>query len=94
METRFGALSFLCNLQVIVGWLVIIGSLVFLANALLMASDARNPPTPPNEWLVVAGIVTGGVFIGLSIIAMAQAYQCLMQIEINTRPSQIPDNQK
>jgi len=34
---------------------------------------------------MVLGITAALVLVGLQIVAMAQAYQCLMQIEINTR---------
>jgi hypothetical protein len=86
MQKRFQVLSFLCWVQIVTGALVIFGSLAFFAISLItiVGSDA---PLPQASELMIGGIVLGGIFLGLSIIAMAQVYQCLMQVEINTRPS-------
>jgi hypothetical protein len=85
MKTRFRTLDFLCKLQVFIGALVIVGSVVFLGISIAAANEPGAPPTPEAAQLLVAGIVVGGIFFGLAIIATAQVYQCLMQIEINTR---------
>ena len=86
MEQRFRTLDFLCKLQVFVGALVVVGSVVFLALTINAANERGAPPMPALAQWTAAGIVVGGIFFGLSIIAAAQVYQCLMQIEVNTRP--------
>ncbi|HKM48581.1 MAG TPA: hypothetical protein VJX69_13395 [Terriglobales bacterium] len=82
METRFRALNFLCKLQVFIGGLVILGGVVFGFLNLLDSADHPAGSSPLTGLLIAVGVV----FVGVQIIAMAQVYQCLMQIEINTRP--------
>ena len=76
METRFRALNFLCKLQVYIGVLVIIGGVIYLLSSLFV-----NGP----GLLLGLAVGAGVIFFGLQIIAMAQVFQCLMQIETNTR---------
>lgn len=87
MGTRLRILDFLCKLQVLIGALVIAGAIGFLIVSIAVANEPGAPPTPILAQWTVAEIVAGGIFLGLSIIATAQVYQCLMQIEINTRPA-------
>ena len=49
-----------------------------------MTTQSRGHGTR-GEQIVALAIVAGAVVIGLQIIATAQVFQCLMQIEINTR---------
>ena len=88
METRFRALDFLCKLQVFIGCLVILGGVIFGLVSILVSNEPGAPPTPEFAGLLVVAIVVGLIIAGLQIIAMAQVYQCLMQIEINTRHEQ------
>lgn len=82
METRFGALNFLCKLQVFIGSLIIVGAAIFFFYALV------RPDSPEGTLWTAALIAAALVMLGLGIIATAQVYQCLMQIEINTRREQ------
>lgn len=79
MKTRFRASDVLCKLQELIGVLVIVADVIFLGASI----SASNQPGAPPAWMVAA-IVAGLLFLGLQIIAMAQVYQCLMQIGINT----------
>jgi hypothetical protein len=85
METRFGALNFLCKLQIVIGALVIVGGFYFMF-FVLAVYDPQGAPAPELPGWLEFSITVGLFFAGLQIIAMAQVYQCLMQIEINTRP--------
>jgi hypothetical protein len=81
--TRFGTLRFLCGLQVLIGTLLIIGAIVGLLGSFVVL-----PKQVAGFELIAVGIAIGVIFVGLQVIAMAQVYQCLMQIEINTRPAE------
>jgi hypothetical protein len=78
---RFRTLDFLCKLQVFIGGLIVAAAFLFLFELMLK-------PNMSEYGLTVAlalGIAAGLLFLGLQMIAMAQVFQCLMQIEINTR---------
>lgn len=72
---RFSALEFLCKLQVFIGSLFIIGAVSFAAFVIFSGGPA-----------LVIVISAGVALLGVQIVAAAQVFQCLMQIEINTRP--------
>lgn len=85
MIARFKALAFLCWLQTVFGGIVI--ALSVLVPTLVLATGDGNSSGENAIIVIACGI--GGMLFGLSLIAMAQVYQCLMQIEINTRPTQL-----
>ncbi len=85
MKTRFMALEVLCKLQVLIGILVIGAGVIFLFVSIAVSNEPGASPTPELAQWMVAAIIAGLVFLGLQIIATAQVFQCLMQIEINTR---------
>jgi hypothetical protein len=78
--TRFRTLAFLCSLQVVIGTMLIIGAVFGLVGSFVLL-----PNRAQGLELIAVAITIGVIFIGLQVIAMAQVYQCLMQIEINTR---------
>lgn len=85
---RFKILAFLCMAQIIAGVIIAGLSVVFPAAEFFIP----NPDIGPINPALLLAVAIGGIFLGLSLIAMAQVYQCLMQIEINTRPVQLqPD---
>ena len=82
MGSRFKALSFLANLQMVVGVTLVVIGCVFAAVVLSVPTGQDSA-----KWTSV-GIAVGMVLVGVQLMALAQVYQCLMQIEINTRPPQ------
>lgn len=80
MEKRYGVLRALCYVQIYAGAILIV-----LAVGAPLVMLASNPSDLPSDLVIIAGVL-GGIFVGLSLIATAQVYQCLMQVEINTRP--------
>jgi hypothetical protein len=93
MEKRFTVLDILCKVQIVIGILMIAATFIFVAAMILMGSDLNPSPELPMGIGLIIALALGGIFAGLSTIAMAQVYQCLMQVEINTRPRVDPQLQ-
>jgi hypothetical protein len=96
VEKKFRVLGLICNLQIVSGILIIAAAVIALLFALVQLMNPDQNMTTNRELLLFA--LSGGGFItGLSVIAMAQVYRCLMQVEINTRPkaaSPVVDEQR
>ena len=77
---KFVVLRFLCNLQSVAGWVVIVFGVAFVIVSSNVPDESGGLGT-----LMVLAIAAGLCFFGLQMIALAQVFLCLLQIEINTR---------
>ena len=82
---KYLALRFLCAMQVIFGFVLIAGGCLFFSAGSTIPNDSGGQLAQVVVWAISAGLV----FAGIQVIALAQVFQCLMQIEINTRPANL-----
>ncbi len=74
------ALKFICAIQSIIGVLLIVSGGLFVAFVMF--------DHPDQDGSMLAALIGAGVaMLGVQIVAAAQVFQCLMQIEANTRKS-------
>jgi hypothetical protein len=94
--TKFKTLDFLCGLLSFVGTLVVVGTIVvaFLGILVLpqmgLAGTNRAGAFGAGA-IVIVPVALVVIFIGLMFIATSQVFQCLMQIEINTRHEEVKE---
>jgi hypothetical protein len=88
MNTRFPVLSLISVLLRLVGWLVVVGAVVYLiVNVVIEPSQAGHRWGPGNAM----SLLTGGAatLLGLMIVALGEVVGVLFAIEENTRTHRV-----
>jgi hypothetical protein len=85
MKRRFVTLTVLCHLQLLLGFALVIAGAIGIAEAssVIPILSHNVGMAIPGFLIAIFGIAV--IFVGLQLVAIAEVYQCLLQIEINTR---------